>query len=229
MPELNPEKLKLREKLSYFMMSLGSPPFMAVITASLMIFYTDVVMLNPAAVATLFLVSRIFDAVNDPLTGFFLDRVPRMRLGKFRFLLIVGTIVCSLNYLVLWLGPTMFTSGKLIIAYITYILFGITFDIMDISRNSMLSVITSDRKQRTSLSIIQAFATLIGSIVISAAVPMVLDAGGKNLGTYKILIIGVTVCVAFFTIVGTLGVKERVLPATNNSKISIKGFFKIFT
>jgi GPH family glycoside/pentoside/hexuronide:cation symporter/glucuronide carrier protein len=210
------------------MMILGSPPFMSVITVGLLFFYTDIVMLNPAAVATLFLVSRLIDAINDPIVGYFMDRVPRRKFGKFRFLLIIGTIVCSLNYLLVWLGPAMVPAGKLAVAYVTYLLFGITFDVMDVARNSMLPVITTDRKQRTSLSIYHTIAILIGSVGVSAVVPLVLDAGGKGLGAYQMLIIGVTLFVLFFSIAGTFGVKERVMPAEKNSDVTIKGFLNIF-
>ena len=60
------DSIRFGEKIAFAIGSLGSVPYLGLITAFLMIFYTDVVGLNPAAVATLFLITRILDAVNDP-------------------------------------------------------------------------------------------------------------------------------------------------------------------
>ena len=89
------EKLGFREKLGYGLTVFANNPIQALLGSFLLIFYTDVVGLNPAAVATLFLVSRIIDGINDPITGYLLDHFPRVKMGKFRFLLIVGIIILA--------------------------------------------------------------------------------------------------------------------------------------
>lgn len=49
-----------------------------------MIYYTTVVGLDPKALATLFLISKVMDGISDPVMGFILDRFPVTKMGKFR-------------------------------------------------------------------------------------------------------------------------------------------------
>ena len=69
-----------------------------------MIYYTTVVGLDPKALATLFLISEVMDGISDPVMGFILDRFPVTKMGKFRPMLILGTIICVINYILLWFG-----------------------------------------------------------------------------------------------------------------------------
>nr|WP_288860178.1 MFS transporter [uncultured Faecalicatena sp.] len=117
-------KIKLKEKAAFTLLNAGNIPVTMIVSSFLLIFYTNVVGLNPAACATLFLIARIVDAVNDPFVGFVIDRIPDTKLGHFRFTLIIGAVLCGLNYLLLWFGPLMIPAGKLAIAYISYLLLG---------------------------------------------------------------------------------------------------------
>jgi Na+/melibiose symporter-like transporter len=145
-----------KEKISFFIANLGNIPIMTLMNAFLLIFYTDVVGLNPAAVAILFIFARVLDGFNDPIIGYIVDHLPRTKWGKFRPYIVLGSLFCSLNYIILWLGPSLATNGKLLIAYISYILFGITFDLMDVPLNSLIPVMTEEEKERNSLSLIKS-------------------------------------------------------------------------
>ena len=114
---MNQDKIKMREKLSFAMANFGNIPVMTLINGYLLIFYTNICGLSPAACATLFLIARFLDAINDPLVGFMIDHLPTRKMGHFRPTLILGTILCSANFLLLWFGPMLSTSGKLAIAY----------------------------------------------------------------------------------------------------------------
>ena len=158
---MNQDKIKMREKLSFAMANFGNIPIMTLINGYLLIFYTNICGLSPAACATLFLIARFLDAINDPLVGFIIDHLPTRKMGHFRPTLILGTILCSVNFLLLWFGPMLSTSGKLAIAYVSYILLGVLFPVMDISLNSLLPVMTEDMKERNSLSTIKGLAYVI--------------------------------------------------------------------
>ena len=82
--------LSWKEKFAFFLVNMGNIPLMTLLGSFLLIYYTDVVGLNPTVVGTLFLVSRIFDGVNDPIMGYVIDHLPRTKLGKFRSYLIHG-------------------------------------------------------------------------------------------------------------------------------------------
>ena len=73
-----------KEKLSFFSVNLADIPIMTLIGAFLLIFYIDIVGLNPIAVAFLFLITRVLDGVNDPLIGYIIDHFPHTKWGKFK-------------------------------------------------------------------------------------------------------------------------------------------------
>lgn len=224
---MNQDKIKMREKLSFAMANFGNIPVMTLINGYLLIFYTNICGLSPAACATLFLIARFLDAINDPLVGFIIDHLPTRKMGHFRPTLILGTILCSANFLLLWFGPMLSTSGKLVIAYVSYILLGVLFPVMDISLNSLLPVMTEDMKERNSLSSIKGLAYVIGALVIGVAAPLILGDTSNKQGYINLVLI-MTAVIFFFSIIGTMGVKERVKPQMENS-YSVKELFKILS
>lgn len=224
---MNQDKIKMREKLSFAMANFGNIPVMTLINGYLLIFYTNICGLSPAACATLFLIARFLDAINDPLVGFIIDHLPTRKMGHFRPTLILGTILCSANFLLLWFGPMLSTSGKLAIAYVSYILLGVLFPVMDISLNSLLPVMTEDVKERNSLSSIKGLAYVIGALVIGVAAPLILGDTSNKQGYINLVLI-MTAVIFFFSIIGTMGVKERVKPQMENS-YSVKELFKILS
>ena len=224
---MNQDKIKMREKLSFAMANFGNIPVMTLINGYLLIFYTNICGLSPAACATLFLIARFLDAINDPLVGFIIDHLPTRKMGHFRPTLILGTILCSANFLLLWFGPMLSTSGKLAIAYVSYILLGVLFPVMDISLNSLLPVMTEDMKERNSLNSIKGLAYVIGALVIGVAAPLILGDTSNKQGYINLVLI-MTAVIFFFSIIGTMGVKERVKPQMENS-YSVKELFKILS
>ena len=224
---MNQDKIKMREKLSFAMANFGNIPVMTLINGYLLIFYTNICGLSPAACATLFLIARFLDAINDPLVGFMIDHLPTRKMGHFRPTLILGTILCSANFLLLWFGPMLSTSAKLAIAYVSYILLGVLFPVMDISLNSLLPVMTEDMKERNSLSSIKGLAYVIGALVIGVAAPLILGDTSNKQGYINLVLI-MTAVIFFFSIIGTMGVKERVKPQMENS-YSVKELFKILS
>ncbi len=219
------ERVSLKEKISYVAVNLGNIPITTLISTYLLIFYTNVVGLSPSACATLFLIARILDGLNDPIVGFCIDHLPNTKHGHFRPPLIVGTVLCSLNFLLLWFGPMMANSGKLAIAYISYLLIGVLFPVMDISLNSMLPVMTTDMDERNSLSAIKGLFYTIGVLAINTAAPMILGDASNKAGYIRLILV-ITSIVVVLSIGGTLGLKERVSPQPGK-RYGISDLFKI--
>lgn len=221
------EKVKFKEKLGLSLAVIGNIPVMSLIGGFLLIFYTDVVGLNPAACATLFLVARIMDGISDPIMGFLLDRMPRTKMGKFRYLLIIGSIMCGLNLVLVFFGPAWATAGKLAIAYLTYLLLGFTFDIMDIAVNSMIPVMTYGLKERNQLGAIHGFSMMIGNVLIGVVAPLILAAGNSSLQAYYLLIFPFVALIILFSVIGAMGIKERVTPIKENARYKLKDYITI--
>ena len=219
-------KIKLPEKLAFMCANFGNIPVMTIIGSYLLIFYTDVAMLDPVAVGVLFLVARIVDGINDPLVGYIIDHLPKVKMGRFRPWLIIGALLCSINFVILWLGPGMATSGKLVIAYISYLLLGLTFPGMDIPLNSVLPAMTDSLKERSTLATLKGLAFMVGGVIASMIVVPVISAFDTPLKGYSVLIVCVAAFVFLMSLIGSLGIHERIKPI-KEEKYSVRTMFRI--
>ncbi len=220
------DKVTMKEKISFALANLGNIPIQTILGSYLLIFYTNVIGLNPAACATLFLIARVMDALKDPFMGFLIDRLPTTKHGHFRPTLIVGTALCSLNFLLIWFAPLMATSGKLAIAYVTYLMIGVLFPVMDISLNSMLPVMTLDMEERSALSAQKGFVYTLGSFLVNLSAPVIIGNVSEKEG-YITLVLIATAVIAGCSIAGALGLKERVQAQPGKDSYQIKDLFRI--
>lgn len=92
------------KKLCFGVGALGKDLCYAMISTYLMIYFTDTVGLAPLFVGNLFLVARVWDAVNDPMMGFVVDNT-RSRWGKFRPWILIGTLLNAGILVLLFMGP----------------------------------------------------------------------------------------------------------------------------
>lgn len=111
--------IKLTEKIGYGFGDMASSMFWKLFGAYLMIFYTDVFGLPAAAVGTMFLITRIWDSVFDPIVGVAADRT-QTRWGKFRPYLLWLAIPFAAIGVLTFTTPSFGQTGNLIYAYITY-------------------------------------------------------------------------------------------------------------
>ena len=228
-PATDAGKVSVSEKIGFVAANIGNLPLMSLLSSFFLIFYTDVVGLDPSRIATLFLISKIMDGISDPLMGFFLDRFPNTKMGKFRPMLILGTIICVINYILVWFGALWIPVGKYVVVYITYLLLGWTFDVMDIALNSILPVMSEDVKERNTLSLLKVIGFAAGSMVLSIIGPLLVANG--TLKEYYILIFGSMLITLVFSVGGALLIKERVaFKGDEEEKYSFRdllGFFRL--
>lgn len=161
------------EKFAYSMGAFGQNFVYGIMASYLMIFYTDSLGLAAASVGTLFLVARIWDAVMDPLIGVVVDRT-RTKWGKFRPFILAGGILAGLMTIACFFNPHIGLTGKLIYAYITYIIWGTAYGIMDVPYWSMAPSMTVDPAERTKIVSVPKITATIGSVLVSVlTIPMV--------------------------------------------------------
>lgn len=215
-----------KENTFFFITNLGNIPIMTLIGAFLLIFYTDVVGLNPAAVAILFIFARVLDGFSDPVIGYIVDHLPRTRWGKFRPYIVLGSLICSLNYMLLWLGPSLVPDGKLLVAYISYILFGITFDLMDVPLNSLIPVMSETESERNTLSLTKSLGYMTGSILFTLLTIPIISSFPTAREGYHFWIIVVCIFVFVFSSIGALGIKEKIRPISKE-RYTVKYLGKI--
>jgi GPH family glycoside/pentoside/hexuronide:cation symporter/glucuronide carrier protein len=119
-------------------------------------------------------------------------------------------------------------AGGQVIAYISYLFLGITFDFMDIPLNSMLPAITDSAHERNVLSSVKRIGIMTGSTLFGMAAPLILaNAVNRLNGFYALIFSGVAV-VLVFSIIGVMGIKERVEPVADE-KYKLKDLVPILT
>ncbi|MCA9261167.1 MAG: MFS transporter, partial [Planctomycetales bacterium] len=142
--------LTIREKAGYALGDCAANFVFQTQLIFMMSFYTDVMGLASSSVATMFLVSRAFDAVNDPIMGALADRT-RTRWGKFRPWILWTAIPFAAAFTLAYTTPDLDAKGRLIWAYATYNLLMIVYTANNIPYASLSGVLTSDPIERTSL------------------------------------------------------------------------------
>jgi GPH family glycoside/pentoside/hexuronide:cation symporter len=215
------QKLSLKEKVGYGFGDFASVLFWQSITMNMMFFYTDVFRIaettKAAVVAgTMIMVSRLFDAVIDPIIGMTADRT-ETRWGKFRPYLIWMALPLAISAVLTFTTPNFGPSGKIIYAYATLILFMACYAGINIPYSSLLGVLTADPTQRTSASSFKfAFAYISGmtvsatSLILAKHLGNGVDTSEPGGWTKTIMIYGI-VAIIFFVLTFLL-TRERVKP-----------------
>jgi GPH family glycoside/pentoside/hexuronide:cation symporter len=216
------EQIKLKEKIGYSFGDFASSMFWKLFSMFLMIYYTDVVELSPASVGTMFLLTRLWDGLNDPIMGIISDRT-RTSMGKFRPYLLWVAIPFAIIGVLTFSTPDLGPSGKLIYAYVTYTMMMMVYTAINVPYSSLMGVMTSDTKERTSLASFRFIGAYSGGIFMTATVPYLLDffrnAGSDDAQSYQYTVAIYAVVAAFFFIMTYLWTKERVKPLEEKSSI----------
>ncbi|AJR05336.1 melibiose:sodium transporter MelB [Photobacterium gaetbulicola] len=188
--------ISLKTKVSYGLGALGKDFACSIIYIFLMFYYTDVAGIPAAFVGTLFLVARFVDAVTDPIMGMVVDNT-RSRFGKFRPWIVIGTLVNSV-FLVMVFSTHYFEGMALYVyATVTYILWGITYTIMDIPYWSMIPSMSKERAERERLVVWpRLFASFAWMLMGTYGLYVVGFFGGEDKGS-GFLYLSLAIVVAF--------------------------------
>ena len=165
-------RLTFREKAGYALGDVASNFFFQISIYFITFFYTDIFGLAPAAVGTMFLIVRIWDAINDPMMGALADRTDT-RWGKFRPYLLWGALPFGLFFATMFTTPDLSVAGKLVFAYVTYTAMLMAYTVVNVPYSALMGVMTSDGEERTRLSsyrFVGAFAA--GMIVQYFTLPL---------------------------------------------------------
>lgn len=173
------QKLSILEKIGY---GSGDAAVNVVISSMFLIitfFYTDVFGLKATDMALMFLLVRLIDAITDPLMGLITDKFTT-KWGRYRHYFLFLSVPFGISVFLTFATPDFDYTGKLIYAYITYIFVTIMFTSVTIPYISLISVLTSDPKEKLSANGYRLFFAKIAAFLVSIVVPILAEKLGKN-------------------------------------------------
>ncbi len=220
------QKLTFGEKVGYGFGDLASCLFWSTIMTQLLFFYTDIFGLTGEAAGIMFFVSRILDALFDVFIGMAADRT-KSRWGKFRPYILWGAVPLAVAAVLTFTTPQLSEGGKVVYAYITFILFMFLYSTVNIPYTALLGVISGDPVDRTSASSFKFVGAYLGGFIVSATVlPLAAGLGGGDVahGWRMTMSIYGVAAVVFF-IITFLATHERIQPIAKE-KTSVRNDLK---
>lgn len=215
------ERLKLKEKVAYGAGDFGNGFMFDLGQAYLLKFYTDICGISGIAAGGIFLFTKIFDAFMDPIAGSFVDRRQASKNGKYKPVMLFSSIILAILTVVTFLTPDVSIQGKLIFAYVTYMIWGVLYSFTNVPYGSLGASITQNVQDRTLLASFRQAGSL-GALLITGVIfmPLVSLFPSEKIGYPFVAgfmsLIGV--CAFYFTFSCT---KERVAIPTQD-KITAK-------
>ncbi|WP_233267262.1 glycoside-pentoside-hexuronide (GPH):cation symporter [Paraglaciecola sp. L3A3] len=214
--------INTKEKLAYGMGDTAANIVFQVVINFMMYFYTDVYGIEAAAVGTLFLVVRLFDAFTDPIMGGIADRT-RTRWGRYRPYLLWMSLPYGILAIMAFSTPDLSTSGKLVYAYVTYALLMLFYTATNIPYSALGGVMSSSTRERASIQSYRFALAMIGGAVVTASImPMVewLGQGDEQKGFQLAMIVLAALAVLCF-IICFYFTRERVEPESTEINTSV--------
>lgn len=220
-------KLSWISKISFGIGAFGKDAVYAIVGTYLMMYLTDYRSVAPAFVGVLFMIARIWDAFNDPFMGMIVDNT-KSKWGKFRPWILIGTILNAIVLALLFLDNGIEGKSYLVWCSIFYILWGMTYTIMDIPYWSLVPSLTDDENERNQISAIpRIFASFAWLIINSLGLILVSRLGGGNdVRGFSILAIIISVIFIISSVITCLMCKEKVI-SKNAQKTTVKGMMKV--
>jgi sugar (glycoside-pentoside-hexuronide) transporter len=206
-------RLSITEKVGYGLGDAAANFIFQTMVIFQLAFYTDTFGITAAAAGTLFLVVRVFDAAFDPLMGVVADRT-ETRWGKFRPWVLWTAVPFGIMGFLAFTTPDLSPSGKLVYAYVTYILLMMVYSANNLPYSALSGVMTGDVVERTSLSSYRMVFAMASQLVIQGlALPMVKQFGhGNDALGYRITMGIFSALAVVFFVITFLTTRERVRP-----------------
>lgn len=218
--------LNKKEMASYGIGAVGKDMVYMFCASYILYYYQDILGVSAIAMGIILMAARVFDAFNDPVMGVIVAKT-RTRWGKFRPWLFVGT---ALNAVVLYLmfaaPPALNGSGLVAYAAVTYILWGVTYTMMDIPYWSMIPAFTEGGRERENMSTMARSCAGAGSAIVTVITMqcVYLLGNGNEYKGFKWFALIISILFFVSILITCVNIKEK--STVNVESVSVKQMFK---
>ncbi|MCM1385756.1 MAG: glycoside-pentoside-hexuronide (GPH):cation symporter [Bacillus sp. (in: Bacteria)] len=204
-------KLTGKEKVSYGLGAVGKDMVYMFSASYILYYYQDILGVSAIAMGIILMAARVFDAFNDPIMGVLVAKT-KTKWGKFRPWLLIGTILNAVVLVLMFAAPPSL-DGKGLVAYaaVSYIVWGVTYTMMDIPYWSMIPAFTEGGKERESLSTLARSCAGVGSAIITIITVKcvsLLGQGNERAG-FRLFAIIIAVIFVVFILCTCINIKEK--------------------
>lgn len=225
--------LSAREKYSYGIGALGKDLGCSIVFVYIMFYFTDIVGLDPMFVGSVMFFARFWDAINDTIMGVLVDNTSS-KFGKFLPWILVGTVINAIAVIFLFKNVNITGSAQAYYYAAMYIIWGMTYTMMDIPYWSMLPTLSQNPQERNKIAVIpRIFASIAWFLMGTFGLQTIgylgevgsLDGGEKivaqRVGFERFAIL-IAVIFVICSVVTVLNVKERESSTAPKEKVSLK-------
>jgi len=203
------DRLSISTKVLYLFGDIGISMCLSAVAFFILFFYADVARVDPALVGTALLLGKLWDAVSDPLFGWFSDRT-KSRFGRRKVYLYYGSIPLGLSFALLWAMPEGLTGIMTTVWIIATFLFYYTFiTVTSVSYYAMTPELTRDYDERTSLTTFRMIGGTIGYMAGAAFPPLIAGLFATEKIGWEMMGIMFAVFAVLCLYITAFGVKQR--------------------
>ena len=210
---------------AYGLGAVGKDMVYALSASYIMYYYQDILGLSATFVGFILMIARVFDAANDPFMGVVVAKT-NTKWGRFRPWLFTGTILNAFVLYALFAAPAV--SGKALMIYfaVMYILWGVTYTMMDIPFWSMIPAVTSTTKDRENLSVVGRTSAGVGYALINVFTVMAVSklGGGIERTGFRLFALIIAILFVIFILFTCFTIREQ--KEENMQTTSVKEMFK---
>lgn len=216
-------KVPLISKIAYGMGDVGCNFSWMFVGNFLMIFYTDVFGIGMGAVATLMLLSRFWDAINDPVIGALSDKT-YTRWGRYRpWLLIAAPLTALVLIMTFWAHPDWSDTAKIVYMAITYCILVLGYTCVNIPYGTLCGAMTQNMEERAKINTFRSVSAMIAIGVINIiTVPLISALGDGNDKKGYLLIAIIYGCIFAACHIFCFSKTKEVVDIPKKQKLSLK-------
>lgn len=172
-------RLPLKVKLAYSVGEFGTYILLLLNAAFLLYFYTDVIGIPGKAAAVIFMVARIWDAVNDPMMGVIVDK-KRTPIGKCRYFLKYFSVPAGICLALTFIVPNISVGKRIAWVAVTYIMQGMANTAIQVPSTTLMARLSTDKYERVSLGQFRAGGVILANLLIPAITLPLVELFGRG-------------------------------------------------